>query len=464
MRTTPRSRRTPRPFSRLAWREHDARSHPMRCRLRTRQRHGSGRLISPGLHSNWGHWRHCWATMLGAGRPQDERPGRRAGWGALARPLHVGQVVLGAHHPVHEQGDSTYHDALQDDEHRDDEVPPADAAAPPRAGVVLGNRIVLGQLVDVERAYGPVSLLELLRVERHELLAGHPLGKPGAIPREGAAGPVAAEGQVEHQLHARKVLLRAVEAQPEEGVGRAPGLRRGGPLRDVARLPATGPEPGPEVPALGSPLRGVSATAHLVEAWADGVHRALLDATLVVELAGGVDVAVGGPGVRRPWRPAAGHVLAGPHLGLVAPVRGVQRGGGADLVVDPLDHIVLAQRRPRVVGVLPVHPEGGPRAAPRGHVVDACDEEARIERVLGPDAHGPAASAPCVRRHVGTQVHPVAGGVGQARGQRLGAIYVDDVPAGGVGRTVKVPLVEEVGPHVGAVFQVPASNRHSSLG
>mmetsp|Transcript_24622 Transcript_24622/g.68883 ORF Transcript_24622/g.68883 Transcript_24622/m.68883 type:complete len:478 (+) Transcript_24622:59-1492(+) len=449
---------------------HDARPHPLRGRLRTRQCHRSGRLLSPCLHSNCRQGRQAAAVRLlraaprGAGRPEDERPRRRAGRGGLARLLHVPRRRPRAHRAVHEEADPTDDEALRDDEHRDEPVPPADPAALLRSRAVPGGRAALWQEVHVQRAYGPVGLLELLWVEGHELLARHLLREPGAVPGERAASPVAAERQVEHHVHAREMLLRAVQVEPEERVRRAPGVRLRGTLLDVVRLLAPWPEPGPEVAVLRRPLRGVRAAALLVEARTYGIDRAFLDATLVVELAGGVDVAVGGRGARRAGRPPAGHVLARHHLGLVAPVRGVQRGGRSHLDVDSLDDVVLAQGWPRVVGVLPKHPEGRPRAAARGHVVDADDEEPRVVRVLGPHAHGPAAGASSARRHLCAHVHPVARGVGQARRQRGRAVYVDDVPAGGVGRTVKVPLVEEVGPHVGAVFQVPASNRHSSLG
>mmetsp|Transcript_6703 Transcript_6703/g.17092 ORF Transcript_6703/g.17092 Transcript_6703/m.17092 type:complete len:330 (+) Transcript_6703:1552-2541(+) len=295
-----------------------------------------------------------------------------------------------------------------------------------------------------------------------EVVARHRLRGLRAAGRERRVAVVAAEGQVEREAHVLEVVRAAdPRLEAEVGEGLAPGAGLRALHRDVRGLQAIRPEPGADVPGLGVPLGGVGAAALRVEARAHGVLRPALRAALVVPLVVRIDVAIVGRLAGRPQLPDAGEVLPGRDLVLVAVRGGVEGGHRAVGHVNALDDVVLAPARPNVLGVLPEHPHGGPRAAARGDVVQRGDEEAPVEHLLRLDPHGAAAGLGSGAREVRAHVDVVGRSARQA--VRLGGllIYVLDEALRRVGGGPEVPLGEEVLPHKRLLVPVGRQRRGS---
>mmetsp|Transcript_83078 Transcript_83078/g.253918 ORF Transcript_83078/g.253918 Transcript_83078/m.253918 type:complete len:207 (+) Transcript_83078:1095-1715(+) len=199
------------------------------------------------------------------------------------------------------------------------------------------------------------------------------------------------------------------------------------------------------MPFDGVPLRGVGPATVPVEVHTERPGGAPLGAALVVELLRRVDVAHVRAGLGLARLPHPQEVLARDERLLGARRACVERGPHVRLLVHPLQDVVLAPRRPHVLGVLAVHPEGGPHAATCRHVVDLRHEEARVIGVPRLDAHG----LPALARHEdGGAVRPddrlLERGLYQAEPLRLLRANVGDGALRWIGRRPELELGKKI--------------------
>mmetsp|Transcript_12012 Transcript_12012/g.26901 ORF Transcript_12012/g.26901 Transcript_12012/m.26901 type:complete len:291 (+) Transcript_12012:519-1391(+) len=285
-------------------------------------------------------------------------------------------------------------------------------------------------LVDVQATNGPVSLGEVLRVPRDKLLARHCLGGFGTTPGEIGIAQVPAKVETEDQAHVLQVTRRTQRRiECEVGVRPTPkaGLRVA--VHKISWLAAHRPVPSADAIIVRVPLRCIGAAALSIEDLTQGVVRARLRATLVLELVRGVDVAAVSSYTCGPQLPVRGEIRACLDIRLVTAFRRMQGGDRVPNLVHALDDVELAPCGPDVVSILAIHPEGGPHATPRRGMADAYDEKARVVGLLGLYPHRSSAFLmPMALVHLNAQVSPLRRGLCQAIPLRLFLVYVVHEP------------------------------------
>mmetsp|Transcript_100649 Transcript_100649/g.290766 ORF Transcript_100649/g.290766 Transcript_100649/m.290766 type:complete len:459 (+) Transcript_100649:506-1882(+) len=268
--------------------------------------------------------------------------------------------------------------------------------------LVAGGLVRRTSLIDVQAKYGPIRLCEALRAPIDEFLARHLVGDLGAALREGWGTQVSAEGDVEDQAHILEVILVAtIVRQPEVRIGPAPTVRVRLAGRYVGRDPSSSrPEPRAKMAVDGIPLRRKGTASALVERRAEGAVGPRLGAALVAPLALRANITI----VREPVQalhPLPAEMLACVHVGLGTTGCGVQRGHGPVRSVGAFDDVELAPSWPNVLGVLAIHPKGGPNATTRWHVLQIDNKQAAIVGSPRHDAYGgPALEASLARMRV----------------------------------------------------------------
>ena len=214
----------------------------------------------------------------------------------------------------------------------------------------------------------PICLAQRLRIRRNKGLTSRRLGRTLTL-RPRLAGPIAAQGGIEDDLHILEMRIDITVASIARHGG-APRTRiwRRSRVLQVSRDGTAGPEPDGD--CLRRDLGRDNATSLRVEGGAEALGRWVADPTThVLALGRVVDVAV--------W----GIEMACEARGLDAASRvRVQRHAIVRLIVHAFDDVDLAVDGP--CGAAAEQPEGGPDATTRGHVREVDDEEALVIGLL----------------------------------------------------------------------------------
>mmetsp|Transcript_118089 Transcript_118089/g.345884 ORF Transcript_118089/g.345884 Transcript_118089/m.345884 type:complete len:237 (-) Transcript_118089:87-797(-) len=195
------------------------------------------------------------------------------------------------------------------------------------------------------------------------------------------------------------------------------------------------------------PFCSICASSTGIEALAHGGIRALLGASLVSPLAGGVNVAV----VSRDPKallPPPREVLALANSRLIAVWASVKCGHRLVGIVHSLYDVIFAPMRPEVVLVFTVHPQRRPNATSGWQVVQSNDEEPLIVGGLGLDTDGWASSASDFCLHVCTNVNAIRCCTYEVCFQCRREVDILHEPLCWVRRRPECPLREEIARHI----------------
>mmetsp|Transcript_90696 Transcript_90696/g.210993 ORF Transcript_90696/g.210993 Transcript_90696/m.210993 type:complete len:268 (-) Transcript_90696:174-977(-) len=266
-------------------------------------------------------------------------------------------------------------------------------------------------------------------MERDVLFASFALELRAVVCKLGAT-KVAAKGQAEDHPHVDEMVCRTrLGREAEVGIWCTPRVRLGDAVHEVRWHVRALPEPRADVPCHWVPLSSVDTAAASVELLPNGARWTYLRAPLIVPLVGSVHIAAVCSIPLGASRPRSREILTRVDAGLVAVRIRVQRRHDVACSVHALDDVVLAPLGPDVVLVLPIQPEGRPRAAACGYVVQGYDKQTGVEHIERLDPHRTAAHAD--RLHslgVGAYEDLVHGGLHEASRRRLFAADIMHSP------------------------------------